>query len=714
MPAAATLVADKAGGTMKFFPKELSWLAFNQRVLQEAGDKNVPVVERMRFLGIFSNNMDEFFRVRVADVRRRIFFAQTTAEHSEAEQLMAAIQQQVISLQAQFEQIYLDVLKALLRKNIRVIDEQQASAEEKRWLTTFFEEKIKRYIVPLLIGQSTNLIKAINEDATYLCVEIVYQGELTYAAIEVPTEELPRFIKLPFKSSNRNKRIILLDNVICLCLETLFRGIVPFDNLQAFSFKLTRDADYRLPHDIDQSLLEQMEEGIRQRFDAEPVRLVYDRSMPRRMLYFLHDKLHLTSHDSLVAGGRYRNTRDFVTFENWGHRSMVNPKLTPLDLPTLVQQASMFEALQRNDALLYFPYHKFAHITELVRQASYDPQVQSIQMCIYRVAPHSRIVHSLIEAVNNGKKVTVMVELQARFDEEANIEWAKRMTQEGIRVIFGIKGLKVHAKLILIKRKEGDLVRQYAHIGTGNLNEKTAQIYTDFSLLTADEDICSDVDKVFQYLEAPYRRFNFSHIWLSPVTTRSKFNRLLAHEIRTAREGQPARVLLKVNNLVDEPLIEHLYKASQAGVHIRIIVRGMCQLRAGVTGMSDNIEVISIVDRFLEHPRVFCFHNGGANDVYISSADLMTRNLDERVELTCPILGPELKQQVIDILELQWRDNTKARVIDSEQRNLYRKRGNKKKFRAQTAIYDYLKAEHTKAKQRMQQHLESQGDSDEK
>ncbi|RUO66319.1 polyphosphate kinase [Pseudidiomarina planktonica] len=682
---------------MRFFPKELSWLAFNERVLQEAADKTVPVIERMRFLGIFSSNMDEFFRVRVADVRRRIFYAQTTAEHAEAEQLMAAIQQKVLSQQEQFDNTYREVLRALLRKNIRVIDELQTTDEERAWLTKFFHEKIKRYIVPLQITATTDLIKAVNEDATYLCVEIVHNGEISYSALEVPRDELSRFIKLPFKNTKRNKRVILLDNVICLCLNELYEGIVPFDSLRAFSFKLTRDADYSLLHDIDQSVLEQMEEGIRQRFEAEPVRLVYDSSMPRAMLYFLHDKFELTSHDSLVAGGRYRNTRDFVKFENWGHKSLVNPALTPLEHPYLVNHRNVFDALTKADILLNYPYHKFAHVTELVRQAAYDPLVQSIQICIYRVAPHSRIVHSLIEAVNNGKKVTVMVELQARFDEEANIEWAKRMTQEGIHVLFGIKGLKVHSKLILIKRKEEGVVRRYTHVGTGNFNEKTAQQYTDISLLTSNQEIGEDVEKVFEFLEAPYRHFHFKHVWVSPVNTRHKFGKMLLTEVKNAKHGQRAEVFLKVNNLVDDAIIEQLYEASQHGVKIRVIVRGMCALQAGIKGLSENIEVISIVDRFLEHSRVFCFYNGGDERIFISSADIMTRNIEERVELTCPIFGLELKEQIKSILEIHWRDNTKARVIDASQSNHYKKRGNKKKVRSQLAIYDYLKARNMKA-----------------
>ncbi|MCC5856261.1 MAG: polyphosphate kinase 1 [Idiomarina sp.] len=675
---------------MKFYPKELSWLAFNERVLQEAADKNVPVIERVRFLGIFSNNMDEFFRVRVADVRRRIFYARSSSERDEAEQLMSGIQSKVLRLQQQFEAIYQGVLKALARKNILIVTEDQVSPEEYQWLHEYFHDKIKRYIVPLVIGSHTDLVKAINEDATYLCVEIRHLNTLSYAAIEVPTDEVPRFIKLPFKSAKRKKKMILLDNVIRLFIDELFVGLMPFDRLQAFSFKLTRDADYRLPHDIDQSVLERMEEGIRQRFAAEPVRLVYDGEMPGAMLRFICEKFKFSAHDSLVAGGRYRNTRDFVKFQNWGHRSLENKPLPPLEHPAFSQHRSIFEAIAAQDILLYYPYHKFAHLTEIIRQAAYDPHVQSIQICVYRVAPNSRIIHSLVDAVNNGKKVTVLIELQARFDEEANIEWAKHMTQEGIRIIFGIQGLKVHSKLLLVKRVENNTIQRYAHIGTGNFNERTAQIYTDFSLFTADPRICEDVEHVFQYLESPYRKFRFHHLLVSPVNTRERLESLIEAEISAARAGDKAEILLKVNNLVDEAIIVRLYRAARAGVRVRAIVRGMCALRPGVKGLSEGIEVISIVDRFLEHPRVFCFHHGGKERIYISSADLMTRNIDHRVEVSCPIYDPQLHAQIKDILEIQWRDTTKARIIDAEQTNTYRPRGNKKKLRSQHAIYDYL------------------------
>ncbi|WP_113906245.1 polyphosphate kinase 1 [Aliidiomarina celeris] len=675
---------------MKFYPKELSWLSFNERVLQEAADSSVPTIERVRFLGIFSNNMDEFFSVRVADVKRSIYYARNQSEHDAAAALMDAIQRKVVALQEQFERVNKDVFRALAQKRIAIITEDQTDAFERKWLTNFFRERVKRELIPLLINQQTDLVRAINEEATYLCAEISNGEHIRYAAIELPTDNIDRFVVLPRQRGATVKKVILLDNVLRLCIHDLFTNIVPAEHIRAFSFKLTRDADYRLPHDIDQSVLERMEEGIRQRLEAEPVRLVFDSNMPPAMLRFLREKLKLTTHDSVVAGGRYRNTRDYIDFPNLGHKSLEYKPFEPIRHASIQPNENIFTTLSRNDILLFYPYHTFDHLTEVIRQAAYDPHVQSIQICIYRVAARSRIIRSLVEAVNNGKKVTVVVELQARFDEEANIEWAKYMTQEGIRVLFGIQGLKVHSKIILIKRFEANTIKRYAHIGTGNFNEKTAKIYTDYGLLTAHTELCEDIEQVFQYLESPYRRFKFNQLLVSPVNTREKLEFFIDREIETAKQGAPAEIMLKVNNLVDEAMIIRLYRASRAGVKVRAIVRGMCALRAGVADLSENIEVISIVDRFLEHTRVYCFHNNGEQRVFISSADIMTRNIDHRVEVGCPIHNTNIRKQLIDIFELQWRDNTKARIIDAAQTNAYRPRGNKKKTRSQKEVLQYL------------------------
>lgn len=682
---------------MKFYQQELSWLSFNERVLQEAADVSVPVIERMRFLGIFSNNMDEFFQVRVADVRRAIYFAPSAEERDDASQLLTRIQQKVMTLQEQFDRVYAQVLTALADNGVHILDDTQLNDSQRLWLAAYFHDRVKRHVVPLLLNERSDLVQILKQDRIYLFVELNYQQQLSYAAIEVPTDHLHRFVELPRPRGNKVVSVTLLDHVVASHLPDLFAGIVAFDELTYFSFKVTRDADYRVPHDIDQSILERMEEGIKQRFRADPVRLVYDKRMPGRMLRFLCDGLDMDAYDSIVGGGRYRNTRDFAQFQQLGSASLVNPQQLPLQHPGMTKHANVFASIAAADVLLYFPYHSFAAVTEFVRQAAYDPAVTRIAICIYRVARDSRLIHALMDAVRNGKHVTVMVELRARFDEEANIEWSKEMTDAGIRVLFGIQGLKAHAKLLLVQRMEQGQVRRYGYLGTGNFNEKTAEIYTDFGLFTAHPTICHEIEQVFHYLEQPYRRYDFHELLVSPVNTRERLEAAIDAEISAAQNGQPAEIFIKVNNLVDEALIVRLYRASRAGVRVRALVRGMCALRAGVPGLSELIEVRSIVDRLLEHARVFMFHNGGQPRIYISSADWMKRNIDRRVEASCPIYDEQARATVESIMELQWRDNCKARVIDAEQSNAY-VAPKKRKVRAQKAIYSLLKRQLTESK----------------
>ncbi|CAI8164418.1 MAG: Polyphosphate kinase [Pseudidiomarina mangrovi] len=682
---------------MKFYQQELSWLAFNERVLQEAADVSVPVIERMRFLGIFSNNMDEFFQVRVADVRRAIYFAPSSEERDDASQLLTRIQQKVMTLQEQFDRVYAQVLSALADNHVHILDDSQLNDSQRLWLAAYFHDKVKRHVVPLLLNERSDLVQILKQDRIYLFVELNHQQQLSYAAIEVPTDHLHRFVELPRRRGSKVVSVTLLDHVVASHLPDLFAGIVAFDELTYFSFKVTRDADYRVPHDIDQSILERMEEGIKQRFRADPVRLVYDKRMPGRMLRFLCDGLDMDAYDSIVGGGRYRNTRDFAQFQQLGAANLVNPNQLPLQHPGMTKHANVFANIAAADVLLYFPYHSFAAVTEFVRQAAYDPAVTRIAICIYRVARDSRLIHALMDAVRNGKHVTVMVELRARFDEEANIEWSKEMTDAGIRVLFGIQGLKAHAKLLLVQRMEQGQVRRYGYLGTGNFNEKTAEIYTDFGLFTAHPTICHEIEQVFHYLEQPYRRYDFHELLVSPVNTRERLEAAIDAEISAAQHGQPAEIFIKVNNLVDEALIVRLYRASRAGVRIRALVRGMCALRAGVPGLSELIEVRSIVDRLLEHARVFMFHNGGQQRIYISSADWMKRNIDRRVEASCPIYDEQARATIESIMELQWHDNCKARVIDAEQSNAY-VTPKKRKVRAQKAIYSLLKRQLTESK----------------
>ncbi|UBO72816.1 polyphosphate kinase 1 [Aeromonas rivuli] len=672
--------------------KELSWLSFNERVLQEAMDKTVPLIERIRFLGIFSSNQDEFFKVRVSEVKRRILINEVHGGDDEAKGLLRAIQQKVMALGEAFDNTYKELLIALARHNIFLVNENQLSDNIQLWMRVFFKEKVLRHLIPILLNKEVNPVKFLKDEYTYLAVEMKKQGQvIQYALVEVPTDDLPRFVQLPSEGTRRKKQIIILDNIIRFCLDDLFKGFFDYDEIAAYAVKLTRDAEYDLSDQLDLSLVDKMSDGLKQRLTAMPVRFVYEREMPAAMISFLKLKLQISSYDAIMSGGRYHNFKDFIGFPNVGRDYLENPKLPALDCRDFDGFVNAFDAITKQDILLYYPYHKFHHFTELVRQAAFDPAVSAIRINIYRVAKKSRIIHSLVDAANNGKKVTVVVELRARFDEAANIDWANVLTDAGVKVVFGVPSLKIHSKLCLITRLEqGEAVR-YAHIGTGNFNEKTAKIYTDFSLLTRNPDITAEVEGVFEYIEYPYRRYKFNHLLVSPINCRRQLYRLIDNELTNAKAGLPSGITLKINNLVDRDLINRLYAAGQAGVPIQMIIRGMCALRPGVPGLSENIRVISIIDRFLEHPRVMVFHNKGNVQLYISSADWMSRNIDGRIEVGTPIYDDRLKQRILDILELQLSDTTKARVIDAEQQNLYVNRGNRRKIRSQVATYDYLK-----------------------
>ncbi|WP_429078464.1 polyphosphate kinase 1 [Aeromonas veronii] len=672
--------------------KELSWLSFNERVLQEAMDKTVPLIERVRFLGIFSSNQDEFFKVRVSDVKRRILINEVHGGDDEAKVLLRAIQQKVMALGEAFDNTYKELLIALARHNIFLVNENQLSDAIQKWLRVFFKEKVLRHIIPILLNKEVNPVTFLKDEYTYLAIEMKKNGQvIQYALVEVPTDDLPRFFQLPPEGTRRKKQIIILDNVIRFCLDEIFKGFFDYDEIAAYAVKLTRDAEYDLSDQLDLSLVDKMSDGLKQRLTAMPVRFVYEREMPAAMISFLKLKLQISSYDAIMPGGRYHNFKDFIGFPNVGRDYLENPKLPALDCRDFDGFVNAFDAITKQDILLYYPYHKFHHFTELVRQAAFDPAVSAIRINIYRVAKKSRIIHSLIDAANNGKKVTVVVELRARFDEAANIDWANILTDAGVKVVFGVPSLKIHSKLCLITRHENGEAVRYAHIGTGNFNEKTAKIYTDFSLLTRNPDITAEVEGVFEYIEYPYKRYKFNHLLVSPINSRRQLYRLIDNELSNAKAGQPSGIILKINNLVDKDLINRLYAAGQAGVPIQMIIRGMCALRPGVPGLSDNIKVISIIDRFLEHPRVMVFHNKGNPQLYISSADWMSRNIDGRIEVGTPIYDERLKQRIMDILELQLSDTCKARVIDADQQNEYVKRGNRRKIRSQVAIYDYLK-----------------------
>ncbi|NOH48467.1 polyphosphate kinase 1 [Vibrio rotiferianus] len=674
-----------------YIEKELSWLSFNERVLQEAADKTVPLIERIRFLGIFSNNLDEFYKVRFADVKRRILISQERGGSDNSKHLLTKMQTKALKLNEQFDELYGDLIREMARRRIFLVNENQLDDTQKRWITKYFRKEVMPHITPLLIKDDIDVLQFLKDEYAYITVDLRKDDHSQYALLEIPTDHLPRFVMVPEQKGKRRKTIILLDNIIRYCLDELFKGFFDYDELNGYAMKMTRDAEYDLRLEIEYSLLEQMSEGVNQRLTAMPVRFVYEREMPQEMLDFLCSKLQISNYDSLIPGGRYHNFKDFIGFPNVGREYLENKPMPPMKCADFEGYANSFDAIKAKDILLYYPYHTFDHISELVRQASFDPKVLAIKINIYRVAKDSRLMNSLIDAVHNGKSVTVVVELQARFDEEANIEWSKVLTDAGVHVIFGAPGLKIHSKLLLIsRREEGEIVR-YAHIGTGNFHEKTARIYTDFALLTADQEITNEVRNVFGYIENPYRPVRFNHLIVSPRNSRKQLYRLIDGEIANAKAGKKAALTVKVNNLVDKGIVNKLYGASNAGVKINMIIRGMCSLVPGIEGVSENIRIISIVDRFLEHPRVVITHNDGDPQVYISSADWMTRNIDHRIEVAAPVRDLRLKQRIIDITNIHFTDTVKARLIDKEMSNSYVPRGNRKKVRSQVAIYDYLK-----------------------
>lgn len=675
-----------------YIEKELSWLSFNERVLQEAADKSNPLIERMRFLGIYSNNLDEFYKVRFADLKRRILIGEEQGSPSTPRHLLKKIQQRVMKADQEFDGLYNDLLLEMARNQIFLINERQLSPNQQNWLRHYFKHHLRQHITPILINRDTDLTEFLKDDYTYLAIEIIRGEDIRYALLEIPSDKVPRFVNLPPETPRRRKPMILLDNILRYCLDDIFKGFFDYDALNAYSMKMTRDAEYDLVTEMESSLLELMSSSLKQRLTAEPVRFVYQRDMPDAMVELLRGKLSISNYDSIIPGGRYHNFKDFISFPNVGKANLVNKPLPQLRHIWFDGFRNGFDAIRHRDVLLYYPYHTFEHVLELLRQASFDPSVLAIKINIYRVAKNSRIIDAMIHAAYNGKKVTVVVELQARFDEAANIHWAKRLTEAGVHVIFSAPGLKIHAKLFLISRRENDEIVRYAHIGTGNFNEKTARIYTDYSLLTADARITNEVRRVFNFIENPYRPVSFEHLMVSPQNSRRMLYQLIDNEIANAQNGIAAGITLKVNNLVDKGLVDRLYTASSVGVQVNLLVRGMCSLIPNLEGISDNIKVISIVDRYLEHDRVYIFDNGGDKKVYLSSADWMTRNIDYRIEVAVAILDPTLKQRILDIIGILFSDTLKARFVDKELSNRYVPRGNRRKVRAQLAIYDYIKS----------------------
>jgi len=667
---------------MNLINRELSWLSFNERVLQEALDPNVPLTERMRFLGIYSNNLDEFFRVRVANLKRMIDLKNEKVQgfRGTAEELYLEIRRVVMKQQDLFEAAYQQIKQDFEQHQIHIIDESHCDENELIQLNDFFHDKLKHAIFPILLDKKRPLPR-LRDYAIYLGVKITSKSRTRFALIQVPTD-YTRFFVL---HSAQGKKVILIDDIIRLFLTDIFSVYNPI-HVEAFTFKFTRDAELDLDDDLSLSFFEKIEKSLKQRKKGQPVRFVYDEKMPTDLLEFLLMKLELKKSVNTIPGGRYHNFKDFMRFPDFGNSAFRFKSQTPVAHPALRMVKSNIQEIIKKDILLHFPYQQFDHIIDLLREASLDPKVKEIKINIYRVAKNSEVMNALLACIFNGKQVTVVFELQARFDEENNLWWSNRLKDFGANVIYGLQNLKVHSKLLQIKRIHEGKTQFITYVGTGNFNEGTATVYTDLALLTANKEISNEVSRVFGLLENNLERHTFRHLMVSPFNTRRKIIALIEREIKFAKAKKPASIRIKINNLTDVKLIEKLYAASKAGVQIEMIIRGICCLKPGLKNLSENITAISIVDRYLEHARFMIFGNNGSTETYISSADWMERNLDQRIEVGTKILDPEIQQEIAQIFDFQWKGSIKARSISADYKNLYSKR-NLPPFHAQQELY---------------------------
>lgn len=677
-------------------PRDISWLSFNARVLQEANDATVPLRERIKFLGIHSNNQDEFFRVRVATLKRMLEVMKKgtqAAMHLEyaADKILDDIQYIVLQQQSEFTRIWNDILKLLQRENIYLVNENQLNKEQQQFVEKFYDDEVSSSLIPLMIEDIPQM-PYLRDKSIYLGVVMrkthsAYNSK--YALIEVPSKVVGRFVQLPSKPGENH--IILLEDVIRFNLPHIF-AYFGYDHYSSHVFKVTKDAEIDIDNDIATSLVQKIEKGLKKRREGKPVRFIYDKEMDAGLLEYLIRRLGLARKDNIIPGGRIHNFRHFMDFPNVFKSK--NPRKQPFTHPALDDGLRVTDVVLKQDVMLSFPYHSFNPVIDLLREAAMDPDVTTIKTTCYRLASNSKIINALINAVRNGKHVVVMLELRARFDEEANLDWKETLEQEGVKVITGVPNLKVHAKLGIIKKRVGKKNIQYGFVSTGNLNEKTSTMYGDHCLLTHNKGIMGDINRIFNFLENPnigISRLNLCKTLLvCPGSMRRQIQDLINAEIKNAKAKKTARIICKVNSLSDEELINNLYKAAAAGVEVNLIVRGIYCAMFEKVDYKKEPYAISIVDEYLEHARVFAFFNDGDEQVYISSADWMVRNLDHRIEAACPVRDPYIKKELLDILEIQLKDNVKARLLDSQLSNTYVSSQGQKKIKSQVEIYNYL------------------------
>jgi polyphosphate kinase len=675
----------------RFINREISWLHFNERVLQEAEDETNPLIERIKFLGIYSNNLDEFFRVRVATVNRMaaLHKSESFLNYKPAK-LLKKIGEIDALQEKQFAACYVKIVSSLADQNIFIINEKNLNATQGEFVRSYFRDHVRPVIFPLMFDNLRGS-NTLEDNSIYLTIVLNDSKGLVkeqMALIKVPTKNPSRFLILPFE--DEKKYIILLDDVIRYCLGDIFSNF-GFDTFSAFTIKFTRDAELELDTDVSKSFLEIISDSLKQRKEGNPVRFIYDNSMPQATLDKVKRKLKISKTDTMTQGGRYHNFKDFMNFPNIGPKELEYTSLPPLSHPDLPGNTSIIQVIRHRDILLHHPYQSFQYIIDLLREASIDPKVKSIHMTIYRVARNSTVINALINAARNGKRVTVFMELQARFDEETNIFWTTRLQEEGVNIVHSIPGFKVHSKLLLIGRLESRKMIYYANVATGNYNEDTARVYADDSLLTSNPAITLEVLKIFELFSANFKIPKFNTLVVAPFNMRSHYIHLLNNEIKNAKAGKEAWVFIKLNNLTEEGIVKKIMEAGNAGVKVRLIIRGSCVIAPDQLGVSKNIQMISVIDRFLEHSRVFIFCNKGKELYYISSADWMNRNFDHRIEVAVPIVDKKLQEELRNMLEIQWNDNTKARLISYSVPNQYRRNDLPTKVRSQIEIYKYLK-----------------------
>jgi len=677
----------------RYINRELSWLDFNARVLQEAAHKDVPLLERLRFIGIFSNNLDEFFQVRFATVQRiaqsemtgkKIFGGQSASD------LLKSITKKVIEQQKESSKILSSIEKELEKEQIFLVNENQVVKEHEAFLKEYFIQKVSPALMTIVVSEDEK--QDFSDHLAFLAVKLRFQENETeknqYALIELPTD-LDRFIVLP--SLGEKQYVMFLDDLIRYHFHLIF-NFFEYTAIESHMIKVTRDAELDMEGDVSKSYINKIIESVRERILAEPVRLVYDKEIGSDTLNIVKKLLGVGTNDSLIPGGRYHHRRDFMNFPQLNRTDLQYERKDPLPITGLSLEKSIFKALESKDYLLYTPYHSFSFVIKFLREAALDTEVTTIKITIYRLSKISNVARSLINAAKNGKKVLVQIELQARFDETNNITYAEQMQAAGVELVFGIPGLKVHSKICVIEKKTQGKKKRYGFISTGNFNEVTAKIYTDYTLFTSDQKILKEVNKVFNFLQVHYKLKKYKHLIVSPHYTNNALVKMINKEIENHKAGLPSGIRLKLNAITNFSMIEKLYEASTAGVPIQMIVRGICCLIPGVKGMSENIEVISVVDRYLEHPRVYHFTNGGIPKIYISSADFMTRNIENRVEVAVPIYDTDLQRQITEVFDIIWSDNVKARRLNGPIQNAFVKT-NSVPIRSQFEIFDYYKKE---------------------